>query len=103
MEKRNLMILNLNKRAEENSNRETGRKFSVDESMVRRWRETMADVDEGSPKQCNLFSYKCDFYSRAASIQGRLAAFIRGRFLFKGGFYSRKYGRYKKLIHVINK
>ena len=36
--------------AEENSNRETGRKFSVDESMVRRWRKTMADVDEGSPK-----------------------------------------------------
>ena len=46
------MILNLNKLvkyAEENSNRETDRKFSVDE-MVRRWRKTMADVDEGSPK-----------------------------------------------------
>ena len=35
---------------EENSSRETGRKFSVDESMVRRWRKTMADVDEGSSK-----------------------------------------------------
>ena len=41
------------KYAEENSNRETGRKFYIDESMVRRWRKKSSEIN-------------------AASIQGRV-------------------------------
>ena len=38
----------------------------------------------------------CGFYSRAASkflFKEIFAAFIQGRFLIKGGFYSIKYGK----------
>ena len=53
------------KYAEENSNREAGRKFSIDESMIRRWR-----------KKFSYYSIP-DFNSpfrkvNAASVQGRL-------------------------------
>ena len=34
--------------AEENSNREAGRKFSIDESVVRRWRNKSLDESSGS-------------------------------------------------------
>ena len=37
-------------------------------------------------KQCNLFSYKCGFHSRAASINF-METFLR--LLFERGFYSR--------------
>ena len=36
------------KYAEENSNREAGRKFSIDESMVRRWRKKSLDESSGN-------------------------------------------------------
>ena len=39
------------KYAEENSNREAGRKFSVDESMVRRWREKSSEISNKSSSQ----------------------------------------------------
>ena len=52
------------KYAEENSNREAGRKFSIDESMVRRWRKKFSNYsipDFNSPfRKVN-----------AASVQGR--------------------------------
>ena len=34
--------------AEENSNREAGRKFSIDESMVRRWRKKSSEISHKS-------------------------------------------------------
>ena len=34
--------------AEENSNREAGRKFSIDESVVRRWKKKSLDESSGS-------------------------------------------------------
>ena len=38
------------KYAEENSNREAGRKFSINESMVRRWRKILLDESSGNLK-----------------------------------------------------
>ena len=34
------------KYAQENSNREAGRKFSIDESMVRRWRKKSSEISD---------------------------------------------------------
>ena len=39
------------KYAEENRNREAGRKFSVDESMVRRWRQKSSEISDKSSSQ----------------------------------------------------
>ena len=39
------------KYAEENSNREAGRKFSIDESMVRRWRKKSSKISDKSSSQ----------------------------------------------------
>ena len=39
------------KYAEENSNREAGRKFSIDESMVRRWRKKSSEIRDKSSSQ----------------------------------------------------
>ena len=83
------------KYAEENSNREAGRKFCIDESMVRRWRKKSSEISNKSFFQSKkrrlsgggqkpflgnqiFFTYSIpDFNSpfrkiNAASIQGRL-------------------------------
>ena len=83
------------KYAEENSNREAGRKFSIDESMVRRWRKKSPEISDKSSSQSKkrrlsgggrkpflgkqvFFNYSiADVNSpfrkiNAASIQGRL-------------------------------
>ena len=39
------------KYAEENSNREADRKFSIDESMVRRWRKKSSEISDKSSSQ----------------------------------------------------
>ena len=39
------------KYAEENSNREAGRKFSIDGSMVRRWRKKSSEISDKSSSQ----------------------------------------------------
>ena len=39
------------KYAEENSNTEAGRKFSIDESMVRRWRKKSSEISDKSSSQ----------------------------------------------------
>ena len=39
------------KDADENSNREAGRKFSIDESMVRRWRKKSSEISDKSSSQ----------------------------------------------------
>ena len=39
------------KYAEENSNREAGRKFSIDESMVRPWKEKSSEISDKSSSQ----------------------------------------------------
>ena len=39
------------KYAEENSNKESGRKFSIDESMVRRWRKKLSKISDKSSSQ----------------------------------------------------
>ena len=39
------------KYGEENSNRESGRKFSIDESMVRRWRKKSSEISDKSSSQ----------------------------------------------------
>ena len=36
---------------EENSNREAGRKFSIDESMVHRWRKKSSEISDKSSSQ----------------------------------------------------
>ena len=36
---------------EENSNREAGRKFSIDESKVRRWRKKSSEINDKSSSQ----------------------------------------------------
>ena len=95
------------KYAEENTNKEAGRKFSIDESMVRRWRKISSEISDKSSSQSKkrrlsggrwkpflgnqvLFNYSIpDFNSPFRKIN---AASIQGRLLFKGGFYSRKYG-----------
>ena len=95
--------------AENHSNRETGRKFKIDESMVRRWLQKKKEINEAyeqpgpskkrlrldgaGRKPCLHFGFYflflnilCGFYSSAVSIQGRLL------FLFLNilcGFYSR--------------
>ena len=83
------------KYAEENSNREAGRKVSIDESIVRRWRKKSSEISDKSSSQNKkrrlpdggrkpflgnqvFFNYSIpDFNSffrkiNAASIQGRL-------------------------------
>ena len=39
------------KYAEENSNREADRKFSIDKSMVRRWRKKSSEISDKSSSQ----------------------------------------------------
>ena len=39
------------KYAEENSNREPGRKFSINESMIRRWRKKSSEISDKSSSQ----------------------------------------------------
>ena len=39
------------KYAEENSNREAGRKLSIDESMVRPWRKKSSEISDKSSSQ----------------------------------------------------
>ena len=42
---------NVIKYAEENSNREAGRKFSIDKSMDRRWRKKSSEISDKSSSQ----------------------------------------------------
>ena len=39
------------KYAQENSNREAGRKFSIDQSMVRQWRKKSSEISDKSSSQ----------------------------------------------------
>ena len=95
------------KYAEENSNREAGRKFSIDESMVRRWRKKSSEINDKSSSKSKkrrlsdggrkkflgdqvFLDYSIpDFNSPFRKIN---AASIQERLSFKDGFYSRKYG-----------
>ena len=43
------------KYAEENSNREAGRKFSIDESLVCRWRKKSSEISNKSSSQSKKF------------------------------------------------
>ena len=47
------------KYAEENSNRKAGRKFSIDESMVRRWRKKSSEISDKSSCQSKKRKPSC--------------------------------------------
>ena len=50
-EKRKIYDLKFIKYAEENSNREASRRFSIDESMVRRWRKKLSEISDKSSSE----------------------------------------------------